>query len=492
MLLNKILNGLNIIKTNIKNFDFEIKKISYNSNDVNKDSIFVAIKGFKNDGHDFINIAINKGCKIFICEYELKNVNYILVKNSRIALSIISSNFFDNIHKKIKIISVTGTNGKTSISTFLYNILKNIGYKVALIGTNKYIINNREYLSNNTTPESYQLHKMFYEAKESDYIIMEVSSHSIKLNRIFGIQFYISIFTNITHDHLDFHKKFYNYLYTKSILFNNSKKVIINIDEKHSSFILNRINKNTEILTYGINNIKCDIHGKKIKFSPNISECIYANNIEKKEYNLKIKTPGLFYVYNILGVISALYCLKIKEKIFLTQIQNMSCVSGRFEVLTIPRKYYVIIDYAHTPDSMLNILLTAKKIKKGKLICVFGCGGDRDKVKRPIMGEIAYKYSDIIIITSDNPRTENSFEIINDILSTLPKYSYNKKYFIIENRKEAIFYSLNIAKTNDMILLLGKGHEKYQEINNIKYKFDEHKIVMEFFKENQNVEVNIK
>ena len=405
------------------------------------------------------------------------DVTLIKVENTRKALAKASSNFYDNPSKRLKLIGVTGTNGKTTSTFMIKSILEQCGHKVGLIGTIANYIGDKKLHSERTTPESLELHQLFNEMVKEDveYCIMEVSSHSLELDRVYGIEFSKGIFTNLTQDHLDFHKTFENYFNAKLKLFLNSKISIVNADDNYGEKIIDSIVG--DIVTYGLEsqamlrakNLK--LHSRGIEFT-----LVYNGN----EEDIKLSIPGKYNVYNALGCIAA----TIHEGASIEDIKESLkkvAVPGRCEIVTLNHDlgYDVIVDYAHTPDGLENILNSAREFTFGRLISVFGCGGDRDKTKRPIMGSIGSNLSDIAIITSDNPRTEDPMAIIEDIKSGLKK----DNYIVIENRREAIKYAMKIAKDKDVIVIAGKGHEDYQILKDKRIHFDEREIISEIIKE---------
>ncbi|MFD3157433.1 UDP-N-acetylmuramoyl-L-alanyl-D-glutamate--2,6-diaminopimelate ligase [Haloimpatiens sp. FM7330] len=477
------------LKNILKNIEFklmqgelnlDVNNIQYDSRKIGKGDVFFCIKGFNVDGHKFINNAVKQGASVIVCEDKPQSIpqcTVIQVKDTRKALARGASNFYGNPSEKMKVIGITGTNGKTTSAFMLKSILEQCGHKVGLIGTIANYIGDKKIHSVRTTPESLELQKLFYDMVQNNvqYCVMEVSSHSLSLDRVFGVNFHRAIFTNLTQDHLDFHKTFENYYNAKLKLFKNCSTAIINIDDKYGKRVYEDVDNNK--MTYGIDNEadivarNIEIHSKGIDF-----EICYENKTEK----INLSIPGKYNVYNSLGIIAA--CLS--ENISLEDIKiglKKLQVPGRCEIVT--KNYQlgfdVIVDYAHTPDGLENILKTAREFTKGKLISVFGCGGDRDKTKRPIMGDIGSKLSDIAIVTSDNPRTEDPMSIIQDVISGIKK----DNYVTIENRKEAIKKAMKIAQKGDVVVVAGKGHEDYQILKDKTIHFDEREIVSELIKE---------
>ena len=471
MKLNKLLKGIDCIN----NHNYEITNISCDSRKIKKNGLFIAIKGYNFDGNNYIEEAIKNGCVSVITDdiNTNYNINTIRVEDSRKSLSIISNNFYNNPLKKMKIIGITGTKGKTTTSFIIKKILEDNGYKVGLIGTlGTYINDKKIYDNTRTTPNSDELFYLFNEMNKSncDIVIMEVSSQSLKLNRVYGIEYDIGVFTNFSLDHIskNEHNNLEDYFKSKLKLMDNSKTLILNNDDK----IVNKIKKlyKKQIITYGINN-KSDLNASNIVINN-------TNTIFDIDKRYKIDIPGIFSVYNSLCAISVCKYLKCNN----INLDNIK-IKGRSEIVNNNLNIPIMIDYAHTPDSLLKILESSRKITNGRIICVFGCGGNRDSSKRPIMGIISSRLADYTIITSDNPRYEDPLSIINDIKKGIKKDNYE----IIVDRTEAIKKAIEISTENDLILLVGKGHETYQEINGIKYPYDERLIINDICKSKQKV-----
>lgn len=462
------------------NVEVDVKKIQYDSRKVEINDVFFAISGFSVDGHNFVDKAIDKGATVIVVEKEVtlrQGVTYVKVDNGRRALAMAASNYYDNPSRKMKIIGITGTNGKTTSAFMIKGILEEAGYKVGLIGTIANYIGSREIHAERTTPESLELQELFNEmvSEKVDYCVMEVSSHSLELDRVYGIQFTEGIFTNLTQDHLDFHKTFENYFLAKSKLFKMSKNSVINMDDEYGRRLENIISSG--ITTYSIENgsmlkgENIDLESTGIKFKVKIDE---------KLNDFAVSIPGRFNVYNALGCIGATLNEGVDIETIINGLSKVT-VPGRCENLTLGRglNFQVIRDYSHTPDSLEKILENLRELTKGRLICVFGCGGDRDKTKRPIMGKIGTELSDIAIITSDNPRSEEPEAILKDIVAGVSTDNYK----LIENRKEAIKEAMNIAKQDDVIVIAGKGHETYQVLKDKTIHFDEREIVLDLIEE---------
>ncbi|KXZ39545.1 UDP-N-acetylmuramoylalanyl-D-glutamate--2,6-diaminopimelate ligase [Alkalithermobacter thermoalcaliphilus JW-YL-7 = DSM 7308] len=483
MKLKDIISGLDIIDIHGK-LDLEINSIDYDSRRLDKDSLFICIKGFNVDGHNFIQEGIKKGSRAFIVQDDIfiEGYTFIRVKDTRDAMAIIASNFYKNPTKDLNLVGVTGTNGKTTITYLLKDILHEEG--VGLIGTIKNIIGDKEIVSSRTTPESLQLQSYFREMvdKNVKYCVMEVSSHSLELKRVEECEFKVGIFTNLTEDHLDFHKTLENYRLAKQKLFYKTTKAnIINIDDEGGRKIYEDIKHlKTPIITYGINN-KADITAKDIKMF--LDKVQYTVVTDEFEEEVEVPIPGKFTVYNSLAVIGACIALGIPKEIIIKRLKKANKVPGRFETINSSKNFSVIVDYAHTPDALENIIKTAREFVRGNIITVFGCGGDRDRSKRPIMGKISQDLSDISIITSDNPRSEDPKKIVEDILEGMNKNINN--YKIIIDRKEAIKQAIAMANEGDIVIVAGKGHEDYQIIGDKKIHFDDKEVVREFLKEDK-------
>ena len=477
MILKSLLKGLDyeVIKGNEES---KVQNIRYDNRKIKQGDAFVCVKGFKVDGHSFIGDAIKKGAKTLIVQEDVsvqEDITIIKVRDTRKALAIMSSNYFGNPKDKLKIIGITGTNGKTTSAFIIKSILEKAGFMTGLIGTIANYIGNKKVDAVRTTPESYELHELFKNMVDAgvEYCVMEVSSHSLELDRVYGIQFEEGIFTNLTRDHLDFHKTFENYYNAKFKLFERSNHSIINLDDPYGANIVKDIEERgvkTKVSTFSIEK-ESDFKAFEIKSHSNGSE--FKVNLESIE-EFSINIPGEYNIYNSLGCIICAYNLNIPMDKIKEGLSDV-VIPGRCELVAKEKNlpYSIIIDYAHTPDGLENILSTVKAFTRNRMISVFGCGGDRDKVKRPQMGKIGCELSDIAIITSDNPRSEEPMDIINDIVKPL-----NYDNFVIEvNRKEAIRKAMNMALEGDVIVIAGKGHETYQILKDETIHFDEREVV---------------
>jgi UDP-N-acetylmuramoyl-L-alanyl-D-glutamate--2,6-diaminopimelate ligase len=447
--------------------DVEIKGITNDSRRVEEGFLFVNTNG----NTEYDTHAIQNGAAVVVTSNKLSFENAVFVEDTAQSFAKVCADWYGNPAKKLKILGVTGTNGKTSVTYMLKAILEANGKKVGVIGTNKYLIGDREIPSINTTPNAYYLNGLFSEMVQEncEYAIMEVSSHALAQGHLIGIDFKVGMFTNLSQDHLDFHKNMQDYFETKAKLFDSCEMAVINADDEYGKTLLDQIN--CKAVTYSIIN-NSDFLAKGINCLPHhTSYKLLCDSLAAVEVN----TGGNFTVYNSLCAIACANLLGISVTDSANALLKFKGVKGRAEVVENTKDFTVIIDYAHTPDGLKNLLKTFKKCVRNRLILVFGCGGDRDRTKRGLMGEIASIYADYVIVTSDNPRTENPQEIINDIVKGIPNGLFKGK--IIENRAEAIKFALSFAEKDDIIVLAGKGHETYQIIGKQKFPFDEREIV---------------
>ncbi len=453
----------------------EIRGITCDSRAVETGYAFVCINGASLDGHDFAKSALERGAAVVVTERPLGIENEVVVDDTRAAYAIMSSAFFGNPSKNLKLIGITGTNGKTSITYMLKAILEEAGYKTGVIGTIQNLIGDRVVESANTTPDAYNLNRLFALMRDEgcEYVIMEVSSHALDQKRVYGIEFEVAAFTNLTQDHLDYHKTMENYLEAKKKLFSMSKTAVINLDDKYAAAITEGLS--CKKVTYSAKSDESTYSAKYINLrAEGIEYELVGYNLIK---HIKLRTGGKFSVYNSMCAAVCAMELCIDVSIIASALEKLVGVKGRAEIVPTGRDFSVIIDYAHTPDGLSNILTTFREIKQGRLVCLFGCGGDRDATKRPIMGAVASKLSDYVIVTSDNPRGEDPSRIISEITSGMK--DSKTPYTVIENRVEAIKYAVANAKTNDIIILAGKGHEDYQILSTGKIHLDEREVVAE-------------
>lgn len=470
MKLKELLEGINVLECTADP-ERNIDMVCYDSRKVTKNSLFVAISGFASDGNRFIPMAIQKGAAAVVtAKKPEENVPYVLVKSDRLALAMLGCNFYGHPAKSMTVIGVTGTNGKTSSTLILKQVLERcLGAKVGLVGTMANMIGQEALPTERTTPESFELQKLFARMRDGGctHVVMEVSSHAVALERIGGIRFDVAAFTNLTEDHLDFHKTMDAYCDAKAELFRRCDRAVINRDDAYAPRMLDAAR--CPVLTTGmaegsdLRAEKLELHAEGIGFTA-------CHGGEQAEVNLPI--PGKFTVYNALTVMGIALQLGISLNDCAAVLRTVEGVKGRVEVVPTPETpYSVLIDYAHTPDGLENVLTSVKDFCKGRLIAVFGCGGDRDPLKRPIMGRIGVSCSDVAVITSDNPRMEDPMAIIGDILEGVRKE--DGEYIVIEDRRKAIRYAMDIAKKDDIIVLAGKGHETYQDIGGEKHHLDE-------------------
>ena len=478
MILEVLLNRIPVLEISGSK-TLEISEIVFDSRKAVENSLYVAVKGTVSDGHSFINAAIDKGAKAIVCEVLPENskadITYIQVKDASKTLGQLASNFYGNPSEKLNLIGITGTNGKTSVTTLLFDIFKNLGFKSALISTVEYRIADEIIPSTHTTPDIVRLNQMLANAVEMgcEYAFMEVSSHGIHQNRTEGLNFKIAGFTNITHDHLDYHKTFSEYIKTKKRFFdelNPEAIAITNIDDKNGTVMLQ--NTKATQKTYALKTMT-DYHGRILEADFNGM----LLNFGGKEFWTTL--TGKFNVYNLLLAYAVAIESGFHEEDVLKAISQLKRVKGRFETLKSDSGIFFVIDYAHTPDALDNILDSINDIrtKNERLITIFGCGGDRDQAKRPEMGKIATRKSTLAIITSDNPRTEDPAAIIKEIEAGVEPQNFSK-YTSIPDRKEAMKMAIKFAEPKDIILVAGKGHEDYQEINGVKHHFDDKETIV--------------
>lgn len=457
---------------NLANID--IKGITCNSKEVKKDFAFVCVSGTKIDGHIFANDAKNSGAAVIICERDLGLENQVIVENSRAAYSEMSANWFSNPAKDLKLVGVTGTNGKTSVTYMMKAALEKAGEKVGLIGTIQNMVGDRVIESKNTTPDAYELNYLFDVMRKEGctYVVMEVSSHALDQCRVYNLEFEVAVFTNLTQDHLDYHITMDNYLEAKKRLFRMCKTAVINSDDEYAEKLCEGLD--CKIVTYSMSN-ESTYSAKGVNYRPASVEYVLVSDSVFK--SISVKTGGRFTVYNSAAVLVTAIELGLNLDTVAKAIAELKGVKGRAESVPTDRDFTVIIDYAHTPDGLKNILSTFKECEKNRLIVLFGCGGDRDKTKRAIMGTIAVRKADYVIVTSDNPRTEDPKSIIEDILEGTQ--TANVPVTVIENRIEAIKYAISIAQKDDIIVLAGKGHETYQILKDETIHLDEREVVKE-------------
>lgn len=477
--LKDILYGVSL-RTLTGNRDEEVAGVAFDSRKVEKDFLFVAIKGLTVDGHDYIEKAVELGAKVIVCEHlpELEDPKLTIVQtdNSAEALGIIASNFFGRPSEKLKLVGITGTNGKTTCATLLYELFINLGYSVGLLSTVENKINDKILETSFTTPDALLLNQLLSEMIERGctHCFMEVSSHALVQNRVAGIHFTGGVFTNISHDHLDYHKTFDEYIAAKKLLFDGLSSesfALTNTDDKRGAVMLQ--------------NTKAEKHRMAIKSMADFKVRMVHNTLQGLELNFDgvdvwFKLIGKFNAYNLLTVYAVALLLEEEKESVLSGLSMTRGASGRFQKVENDSNVLAIVDYAHTPDALENVLETIGDLrtKNELLVTVVGCGGDRDKSKRPKMAQIATSLSDKVILTSDNPRTEDPKAILEDMRAGIPK-SKERNVMVIEDRKEAIRTACNLINENDILLVAGKGHETYQEVNGVRHHFDDREILNE-------------
>ncbi len=467
----------------VKNIDFEImsgslgtevKAIKYDSRAVEEGDLFVCVSGFQTDGHKYAKSAVEKGASVIVAEHMAEGMDkdgltVIITENTRKALALISAAYYDYPSEKMNVIGVTGTNGKTTTTYLIKTILDRLGYKTGVVGTIGNMIGDKKIHTERTTPESLELQELFSEMADDGvtHAIMEVSSHSLALDRVAGVKYSTAVFTNLTQDHLDFHKTMDNYMKAKGILFSMAEKSVINMDDEAGKYM--KSVAAGKVMTTGIDHEDADLRAENISITADGVN--YTLDYEGKQYPVKLNIPGRFSIYNSLGAIGACLLNGISMDDIIEGLSINKGVAGRFQSIPNDLGITAIVDYAHTPDGLVNILDTAHEFAKGRIITVFGCGGDRDRTKRPLMAEAVGKRSDFAIITSDNPRTEDPKTILDDTeVGIIPtKCPYHK----IIDRREAINEAIRMAKEGDVVIVAGKGHEDYQIFADRTIHFDD-------------------
>ena len=464
--------------------EVEVNAIHFDSRKIESNNVFVAIRGSVSNGHDFIDKAISLGASVVICDELpsdlLSQITYVKVKDTNEALAYLATNFYDNPSQKLQLVGITGTNGKTTIASLLYQLFKRAGYKVGLLSTVKIMVDELEHKATHTTPDSLTINYFLNEMIEAgcEYCFMEVSSHGIHQKRTEGLLFVGGVFTNLSHDHLDYHPTFAEYRDVKKSFFDHLPKTafaISNIDDKNGTVMMQ--NTKAKKLSYALKTYA--------DYKANIIENQLSGLLLKiNEQEVWVRLIGTFNAYNLLAIYAVAIELGIEQLDALRLLSELESVSGRFQFIVSKEKITAIVDYAHTPDALENVLSTINDIrtKNEQLITIVGCGGDRDKTKRPIMANIATEMSDKTIITSDNPRSENPETIIAEMEAGITAVNY-KKYISIADRKQAIKTACQLAQPNDIILIAGKGHETYQEINGVRHDFDDMQIVKEILEQ---------
>lgn len=476
MKLTKLFSEIEIIKTNV-DLEIDVAGISEKSASCKDAYAYVCIKGIHKDGKDFINEALSNGAVCVVCDRELpNNIPHVIVKNARAALSRMWQEWYGHPARSLKLIGVTGTNGKTSTAYMLKSILDKAGKPCGLIGTVRYITGKNCYESGLTTPDPEIMQKLLYEIKQSghEYVVCEVSSHALALDKLDGMRFEIGVFTNLTQDHMDFHENMENYFLAKSRLFSMCDCAVINSDDKYGKRLASLLDIKT--VTCSVNSNEAEICAKNVRTKENSVEYEFLSG--STIYRIYCPVSGKFSVYNSLLAAASAELLGVPSETIVEGISSMRMVMGRMERVETGKDFSIIIDFAHTPGALENVLKSIREFAAGRIVCLFGCGGDRDRSKRKIMGKVAAENADYLVITSDNSRSEDPLEIIKEILEGVVSVeSIKDKYMVIESREEAIRYAIRNAKKDDTILLAGKGHENYYIDASGKHSFDERSII---------------
>ncbi len=477
MKLKELLAGLSVLETTADP-EMDIAHVCYDSRKAQPGCLFVAMRGYAADGHDFIGKAVENGAAAVLCERTpAENVPYVRVEDARRALAVLGANFYGHPADAMTMVAVTGTNGKTTTTYLLKAILEQAaGAKVGLIGTNQNMIGREVLPTERTTPESFELQELLAKMRAGGctHVVMEASSHALYLDRVYGIHYAVGIFTNLTQDHLDFHKTMEAYCDAKAILFSNCAVGVANADDPWTPRLLRHAT--CRVTTYS-EKVASDLRAENISLGADHVAFDAVTN--EGRVAVRVNIPGGFMVYNTLDVLGAAQALGVPLQKSAEVLAGVPHVKGRVEVVPTPGKdYTVLIDYAHSPDGMENVLSSVRGFAKGRTVALFGCGGDRDKTKRPKMGAVAARLSDFAVVTTDNPRTEVPEDIIADIL---PGFAgSDTPYVVVVDRVEAIHWAMDHAQAGDVIVLCGKGHETYQEVNHVKHHMDEREIVADY------------
>ena len=479
MILGRLLEGVALQRCAVSP-ERSIKSVSYDTRTLEPGALFVALSGYKTDGHLYIREALEKGAAAVLCQQPPREEGpWLICPDTRAALAKVSANWFGHPARRLRLIAVTGTNGKTTTTYLMKEVLERCaGAKVGLIGTNRNMIGAESFPAQRTTPESFDLQRLLRQMKDAGctHVVMEVSSHALMLHRVDGLRFAAGIFTNLTADHLDFHGSMESYRDAKGRLFQQTDLAVLNLDDEAGRHFANTVT--CPVMTYSENKNEADLTAKNIRLFPERVEfeAVTLEDIRR----VRLPIPGGFSIYNALGVLACAVGLGMTLGCTAAALVHVKGVKGRIEVVPVPALFTVLIDYAHTPDALENILTTVRALAVNRVICVFGCGGDRDRSKRPVMGAIAAELADLVIVTGDNPRTEPPMAIIGDILAGMGE---SETPCVVEpDRRAAIRYALSQGGAGDVILLAGKGHETYQEIAGVRYHLDEREEIQDFFK----------
>lgn len=491
MKLNDLLEGLTYKLLRGQN-DVEISNVEHHSGRIEPQTLFVAISGYQRDGHDFVEEVVAKGAVAIVVEKEVKVEGLpevtavVLVEDTKRALALIANRFYGEPSRQMDVVGITGTNGKTSITQMLNNLYESKGTKNAVFGTIANYIDQEEIPTANTTPDALELARLMHRAVEKgvDKCFMEVSSHALKMERVYGITFKQAVFTNLTEDHLDFHPDFEDYFQSKLKLFKMAEKSVVNIDNDYGLRIVQTVKKMHDkgegescpsVVTYGLTS-EADLWADKIESNRMGSR--FFLNWKGQKYAVRIPIPGKIYIYNLLACIGVMLLDGVEPEVIVEATKTIKPVRGRLETVPNPEERTILVDYSHTPDALENVLKAIRDFSVGKVITVFGCGGDRDKKKRPMMGEIAQRLSDLVVLTSDNPRTEQPEDIIEDVLAGMSPSSELK---VEVDRRKAIYLALEMSSKDDVVLIAGKGHENYQIIGKTKIHFDDKEVAQDYF-----------
>lgn len=478
MKLRDLLNGVPLVGEP-SNPEMEISSISYDSRTLQPGALFVALSGEKTDGHRYIQTALDRGAAAVLCQTSPEAPGpWLVTADTRLALALVSANWFGRPGEGMTLVAVTGTNGKTTTTSLVKELLEGVlGVKVGLIGTNRNLIGALELPAHRTTPESYELQQLLRRMLDAGctHVVMEVSSHALVQHRTAGLIFDVAVFTNLTQDHLDYHHTMEEYRGAKGILFTQCSKAVFNLDDEAGRWYLERVG--CPAFTYSETRASADLTARNIRLFPSHVEFEALTLGLLARVHLPI--PGGFSIYNALAALAAGLCLGLRLEDMARVMPAVQGVKGRVEVVPVPRAYTVLIDYAHSPNALENILVTARDFTANRLICLFGCGGDRDQTKRPIMGAVAGELADLVVVTSDNPRTEKPETIIGHILAGMEGCS--AQVHVEPDRRAAIGWALAQGRPGDVIVLAGKGHETYQEIDGVQYPMDEREIVAQWF-----------
>ena len=459
--------------------DCEITDITADSRKAGEGVVFVCIRGLSADGHDYAADALAKGSPVVVCERDLGLAQQIVVASTQTAFAVMCENLFGNPLEQLRLIGVTGTNGKTSATLITKQVLERCGHKCGLIGTIQNMIGDEVVPARFTTPDIYELHSLFGRMAEAgcEYVIMEVSSHALELGRVTGLHFAAACFTNLTEDHLDLHGTMEAYFAAKAKLFAMTDCAIVNIDDAWGNKL--RIGENVELMTYGIENDLAALCAREVHYAADGVSFLLCT--DGQELPVKVPTPGRFSAYNALSAAGCALAVGLSPEEIAEALCHSTGIKGRAEVYPTGRDFTIILDYAHTPDGVENILSAMREVTEGRLVVLLGCGGDRDPYKRPIMGEAASRLADFVIVTSDNPRSEDPERIVQQILPGVEQH--DTPHVVIVNRREAMKYAVEHAQPKDVIVLAGKGHEDYQILATGKIHFDEREVLAEIFDE---------